>query len=62
MPFDEAVEIATQLGIMITSANVGSDAYDYWLDRVEIAHLHFLDGNNIMCAEYIASANEYAGN
>ncbi len=57
---NEVIGIARQLGIKLTSAELGTAMCQAWADRVLDAKAAFDDGRMERCQEVIADANAYA--
>jgi hypothetical protein len=51
---------AKQLGITLTSAEIGTELCEAWEDRVDLAIKYWDEGNYQECQSWIEEANRYA--
>lgn len=60
MDIDEITKTATELGITLTSAKEGTQIYQCWADRVQLAYTAKQRGDEDAMQDAIDDANNYA--
>jgi hypothetical protein len=57
---NKVIKLAVDLGIKLTSAEIESEIYECWADRVLLAAMLFDRGDMEQCQKVIDDANRYA--
>lgn len=56
----EIITAAQRLGIKLTAAKLDTEICEAWLDRVQLAAMHFERGDMAACQTAIDDADRYA--